>query len=271
MSRLHAIQPAGVRDWDSHFIAYATALDDTGFPLRGSFGIGYNCFTDLSTATPADISRAIAATHKGASSRSISDRIALVTKAYAALTPGAVLALKQGAPVIAFIRIVGPYLYDTTHIDAKTNHPHRWNYEVIRKASPSEMSDHSGNHFPTFVHNYAPRPADLDAVAVEAPPSPALSVTEIPAEAATGGAGTETPPSPVPSVTEAPATKAELLAMHREIKRQLAARRATEAAERAAEKAQKAERTAARAARAAEEAVRAAARAEKASAAASKL
>jgi hypothetical protein len=96
------------------------------------------------------------------------------------------------------------------------------------------------------------------------PPSPVLMVTEAPA---TGGAGTETPS---PTDTEV-ATKAELLAMHREIKRQLAARRATETAERAAEKARKAERSAARAARAAEEAVRAAARAEKASAAASKL
>ena len=258
MPRLHAIQPAAVGDWDAHFIAYATALDDTGFPLRGSFGIGYGCFTDLSTASPADICRAIARPPTSA-------RFRLITQAYAALTPGAVLALKRGAPVVAFIRIVGPYMYDATHAHhQRTTHPHRWNYEVIRKARPSEVDNHSGNHYPTFVRDYAPCPADLDT----APPSPVLAVTEVPAA----------PPSPVltvPEVPEAPPspvlTDAEAVAMYSEIMRWMAARRATKAAVSAAEKAQEVERMAGAAVRAAEEAVRAATRAEKACAAALKL
>lgn len=264
--RIPAISPAGAkdRDWCDHFLAYATALDDTGFPRAGSFGIGFNCFTDLSVATSTNITAAIVASHPAITHPAIASKHRQVTGAYAALTPGALVALKKGKKIVAFVR-VGPYTYDPSHVGDKTNHPHRWNYEVVRKTTAAEEDSGEGNLRLTFVPDSVPLPADLA-------PAPAP---------ATGGAGTSTS-TPVLEVTDrddteeesdrdddtatlsAPATKAELLAMRRDLDRRLAEMRAARAAELATEKARKAERAAAKAARAAAEAARAAARSEKA-------
>lgn len=256
MSRLHAIQPADVPFWAARFLAYATECDADGFPLRGSFGVGYNCNIPLSADTPvADIAREIETNNPTYTPNQIRIKSQLLYGCFTALKQGTVVALKKGLTVIAFARIVSPYRYDPAHADALTTHPHRWDYEVIRKATVSEERDYTGNYCQTFVANSVPLPADL----VEPEPAPAPAPEPIP-EAAPA-------PEPVPEPAPAPAPTREDIRRARE---RLAELRAAAAAARAAEKAAKAARAALRATAAAAAAEKAAVRAEKAAAKATK-
>jgi hypothetical protein len=177
--RIPAISPYGAkdRDWRDYFLAYATALDDTGFPRAGSFGIGFNCCTDLSTATSEEIRCSIIANSSDSTTPKINSRYRQVTSAYAALTPNALVALKKGRKIVAFARIVGPYTYDPSHVGDKTYHPHRWNYEVVRRATVAEENSGTGNLRLTFVPDSVPLPENVLITPSPVPaPAPPVSV-----------------------------------------------------------------------------------------------
>jgi hypothetical protein len=235
MSRLHAIQPTSVQRWDE-FVASATACDATGFPLSGSFGIGYNCHVDLSTATLADIARSVEEGNPTDTANQVRIASGILRDAYAALQPNTLVALKKGLKIIAFARIVGPYRFDASHVDAKDTHPHRWNYEVVRKATAAEEDSHTGNFRLTFVADSVPMPADL----VPAP--------------ATGGAGTS---APILEVTDRDDTEEEydhltedeLRRVKKELKKKLERADAALARSVASRKADEAARAAAKAAK----------------------
>jgi hypothetical protein len=133
--------PAGAADWATHFLAYATELDATGFPLRGSFGFGFHCYTDLSVA-PTPVARrglahgAIAATYtrlgQELSVGELDAKVRQICTAVDELHPGRIVAFKKGISVVAVARITSDYRYEPAH-EGTTTAIHRWDYEIVQK------------------------------------------------------------------------------------------------------------------------------------------
>lgn len=171
-TRVPLISPYSVESWD-YFFTDATELDATGFPIRGSFGIGFSCNTDLSVA-PTDAARRALATdniqsvraEKGFTplkERQMADAVRQLLLAYTELCPGQTVAFKKGLRIVAFARIVSPYRYEAARTES---YPHRWNYVILRKASPSEATPMSG-FIQTYYTNkipYTEEPAPATAV-----------------------------------------------------------------------------------------------------------
>ena len=133
--------PAAAAVWTTHFLDYATERDATGFPLRGSFGFGFHCYTDLSVA-PTPVARrvlaehAIAATYdRLAQSLTVSElesKVRQVCTAVEELHPGRIVAFKKGISVVAIARITSDYRYEPAH-EGSTTAIHRWDYEIVQK------------------------------------------------------------------------------------------------------------------------------------------
>ena len=189
-SNIHVISPATKEHWQSQFIGSATSLDESGFPLSGSFGVNFSCPCNL--AEPEDetlqnrIATAISTTQPGWTPRKVADSVRRLLDIYAALQPDTVVAFKEGKTIVAFVRILGPYFYEPTNPVS-----HRWNYETIRKATATEAHPpNAGGLIPTFLANYIPIPSDLLVSVPEAEPTvleesvpepistPPLSITE---------------------------------------------------------------------------------------------
>lgn len=176
---IHVISPASKEHWQSQFIASATSLDDTGFPLSGSFGVGFSCPCDLAEPEDETIQErmvaAISSTQPDWTPRKVADSVRRLLDIYAALQPDTVVAFKEGKTIVAFVRILGPYFYEPTNLV-----PHRWNYKIIRKTTSSEANPpNAGGLIPTFRANYIPTPVDL-LVSVVPEPEPKPTVLEEP-------------------------------------------------------------------------------------------
>jgi hypothetical protein len=178
MMHIDAISPAAneLAEWNSRFLRFATEQDAMSVPLKGSFGIDFSCNKDLRTAaTPAArrelVKHTIGTNHQEKEDVAINISVRQVVGAYESFHPGTLVALKKGMTVIAFIRIVSEYRYEDELSGG--NAPHRWDYERVRMALPSEQPDR-GNLRLTYVPKCVPIPADLIAPAV-------LVVEEVPA------------------------------------------------------------------------------------------
>jgi hypothetical protein len=184
--RIPLISPCSTESWD-RFLADAAELDATGFPIRGSFGIGFSCNTDLSVAPTDAARRALAAANiqsvraaKGwtpLKERQMADCVRQLLLAYTDLRPGQTVAFKRGTRIVAFARIVSPYRYDSARAELVGHYPHRWDYVILRKPTPAEATPMSG-----FIQTYytnkipymeeptpaAPSPEDVIKAAEEA-------------------------------------------------------------------------------------------------------
>ena len=191
VTRVPLISPCSVEAWD-YFFADATELDATGFPIRGSFGINFNCRTDLSVAPTDAARRALAAENiqsvhaaKGHTlkERQMADAVRQLLLAYTELRPGQTVAFKKGLCVVAFARIVSPYRYEPALTESGGRYPHRWDYVILRKASPSEATPMSG-FIQTYYTNKIPyTAAPVPEVSVP-PAAPSLEAAIKAAEAA---------------------------------------------------------------------------------------
>lgn len=197
---IHVISPASKEHWQPQFIGSASSLDDTGFPLGGSFGVSFSCPCDLAESLTEEdslqerMSAAISTAQPGWTSRKVADSVRRLLDIYAALQPDTVIAFKEGKTIVAFVRILGPYFYEPTNPV-----PHRWNYTTIRKATSTEASPpNAGGLIPTFRANYIPAPPDLFVTIPEAATPTPLPVTEQP----TPESVPESIPIPSLSVTE---------------------------------------------------------------------
>ena len=158
---IHVISPASKEHWQSQFIASATSLDDTGFPLSGSFGVSFSCPCDLAEPDGETLQErmvaAISSTQPDWTPRKVADSVRRLLDIYAALQPDTVIAFKEGKTIVAFVRILGPYFYEPTNPSS-----HRWNYKTIRKATTTEANPpNAGGLIPTFRAKYIPAPVDL--------------------------------------------------------------------------------------------------------------
>jgi len=186
ISRVPLISPCRKELWDC-FLADAAELDATGFPIRGSFGIGFSCHTDLSVAPTDAARRALAADNiqsvdaaKGLTplnERQMANRVRQLLDAYTDLRPGQTVAFKKGTRIVAFARIVSPYRYEPARTESAGRYPHRWDYVILRKPTPAEATPMIG-----FIQTYytnkipymeeptpaAPSPEDVIKAAEEA-------------------------------------------------------------------------------------------------------
>jgi hypothetical protein len=194
-TRVPLISPCSVEAWD-YFLTDATELDATGFPIRGSFGINFNCRTDLSVAPTDAARRALAADNiqsvhaaKGRTlkERQMADAVRQLLLAYTELRPGQTVAFKKGLRIVAFARIVSPYRYEPARTESGGRYPHRWDYVILRKASPSESTPMSG-FIQTYYTNkipYTEEPTPAAAVPAVVPAAaPSLEAVIKAAEAA---------------------------------------------------------------------------------------
>lgn len=173
--------PAAAADWASHFLAHATELDATGFPLRGSFGFGFGCYTDLSVAPNAAVRRTVAEeairaewTRTGhvLTPTELGAKVRQICTAYEELHPGCVVAFKKGISVVAIARITSDYRYEPTH-ELKTWANHRWDYEIIQKL-PLEIPL-PGRNATYYRNGYLYTPPPPVPVAAEPPAPPAAA------------------------------------------------------------------------------------------------
>jgi hypothetical protein len=157
-SNIHVISPASKEHWQSQFIGSATSLDESGFPLSGSFGVSFSCPCNLAEPEGESLQErmvaAISTTQPGWTPRKVADSVRRLLDIYAALQPNSVVAFKEGKTIVAFVRILGPYFYEPTNPVS-----HRWNYKTIRKATATEANPpNAGGLIPTFRANYIPAP-----------------------------------------------------------------------------------------------------------------
>jgi len=189
-TRVPLISPCSVEAWD-YFLTDATELDATGFPIRGSFGIGFSCNTDLSVAPTDAARRALAAdtiqsvrAAKGLTplkERQMADAVRQLLLAYTELRPGQTVAFKKGLRIVAFARIVSPYRYEPARTESGGRYPHRWDYVILRKASPSESTPMSG-FIQTYYTNkipYTEEPTPAAAVVPMSVPAAAPSLEAV--------------------------------------------------------------------------------------------
>jgi hypothetical protein len=171
--------PAGAADWAAHFLDYATECDATGFPLRGSFGFGFHCYTDLSVALDAATRRTVAQeailetyTRLGQvlTPTELGAKVRQLCTAYEELHPGCIVAFKKGVSVVAIARITSAYRYEPDH-EGTTTAIHRWDYEILQKlAVPIPLPGRNATYY-RDGYLYTP-PA----------PAPAINVPEDAAE-----------------------------------------------------------------------------------------
>ena len=154
------------------FLRFVTERDATGFPLKGSFGINFSCRMDLRTVAPAErkeaVKNAIISEDPGKTERSLNTSVSQMLGTYDSFHPGTLVALKKGTNVIAFARIVSEYRYEDALFADNT--PHRWDYEIIRKAHLLEKT-YKGNQRITYVPKGVPLPVDLIAPTLPAAPA----------------------------------------------------------------------------------------------------
>jgi hypothetical protein len=138
---LPVLAPATEANWATHFLAQATELDATGFPLRGIVGLGFHCFTDISLLKRSVrfflACDTIDATHDRLGlvlpdGPLVEYRADLLVQVFDDFQPGRIVAFKKGDSVVAIARITSDYRYEPAH-EATTGCPHRWNYEIIQK------------------------------------------------------------------------------------------------------------------------------------------
>jgi len=186
LTRVPLISPCPVESWD-YFFADATELDATGFPILGSFGINFNCNTDLSVAPTDAARRALAAdtirSVRAANGltplkeRQMADAVRQLLLAYTELRPGQAVAFKKGLRIVAFARIVSQYRYESG-----ARFPHKWDYVIIRKPTPAEAMPMSG-FIQTYYTNkipYTEEPAVVPAPAPEPPAAAAVVPAVVP-------------------------------------------------------------------------------------------
>jgi hypothetical protein len=170
---IDAISPAPAHPaaaWKKGFLDHATEVDATGFPIRGSFGVNYDCRVDLNTSTErTELIASISATQPTFTPRQITYAVDQLTAIYASLQPGTTIAFKQGMKAIAFVRIVSPYSYKEGHV---SGFPHRWDYEVICKANP----ELHGNGRVTYV----PKAVALPLAPLPPPPAEEVAAPPVP-------------------------------------------------------------------------------------------
>ena len=158
---IDAISPAPAHPpaaWKKGFLDYATEVDATGFPIRGSFGVSFSCHVDLSTSPDrTELIASVSTAHPTNTPRQITTAVDQLTAIYAALKPGMTVAFKQGTKVIAFVRIVSPYIYKE---GAACDCFHRWDYEVICKANPELHGNGRMTYVPKAVALPLPPPAE---------------------------------------------------------------------------------------------------------------
>ena len=180
------LSPAEKRLW-SHFLADATQLDATGFPVRGSFGFCFSCFTDLSVAPSDEARKALAteAIYSAYTARGESPKPGTVTvgvtqllHAYNDLQPGQIVAFKKGASVVAIAQIVSPYRYEAARVEAGGYYPHRWDYVILRKARPEESAPRPG-----CLQTYYPSTHGHSFLLPEEPAAPVPAPSPVPAPA----------------------------------------------------------------------------------------
>jgi hypothetical protein len=168
--------------WSS-FLTDATELDATGFPVRGSFGFCFSCFTDLSVATSeearktlaTDTMRAVTASWgQTVTNRTVTNSVRQLLLAYTELQPGQIVAFKKGLRVIAIAQIVSPYRYEASRAHARVetggHYPHRWDYVILRKATAAESAPMSG-----YIQTYYSGGFTYTEEPVTPTPAPAMS------------------------------------------------------------------------------------------------
>jgi hypothetical protein len=172
--RIPLLSPCSADLWSS-FLADATELDATGFPVRGSFGIGFRCHTDLSVAASeearktlaADTMRAVAALWgQTVADGTVTNSVRQLLLAYTELQPGQIVAFKKGLRVVAIAQIVSPYRYEAARTETGGHYPHRWDYVILRKATAAESAPMAGyiqtyysGGFPYTEESVIPTPA----------------------------------------------------------------------------------------------------------------
>jgi hypothetical protein len=169
--RIPLVSPASKDSWKD-FLAAATELDDTGFPLRGSFGIHFDCLADLRTAITEEDRSALATTAirsvrgAAATKNQVSNSVRQVLLAYKELQPGQIVAFKKGTQFVAYARIVSPYRYEET---SPFHYPHRWDYVILHKARPDEAKLIAGHIQTYYSKGYTYLPPPVVAPTVVAP------------------------------------------------------------------------------------------------------
>ena len=172
--RIPLLSPCSADLWSS-FLADATELDATGFPVRGSFGIGFRCHTDLSVAASeegrktlaTDTIRAVAASWgQTLADGTVTNSVRQLLLAYNELQPGQTVAFKKGLRVVAIAQIVSPYRYEADRVLPGGHYPHRWDYVILRKATAAESAPMAGyiqtyysGCFPYTEESVIPTPA----------------------------------------------------------------------------------------------------------------
>jgi hypothetical protein len=182
--RVPLLSPCSTDLWSS-FLADATELDATGFPVRGSFGVGFRCHTDLSVAASEDARktlatdtiRAVAASWgETVSDRTVTHSVRQLLLAYTELQPGQIVAFKKGLTVVAFARIVSPYRYEAARAETGGHYPNRWDYVIVRKPTAAESVPLYGrrNTYYSGGFTYMEEPV-TPAPAPASTPTPAMS------------------------------------------------------------------------------------------------
>ena len=116
------------------FFTDATHFDEDGFPTRGTIGVSFSCFTDLSVAATDDARRALATENirsrcPGATEKEVSLNVTRLLLTYNNLQPGRSVVIRKGQQAVAVVRIVGGYYYNVS----RPGIPHRWEYVLLHK------------------------------------------------------------------------------------------------------------------------------------------
>jgi len=151
--------------WNDEFLGRAEEKDDTGFPMKGSFGLSFAVTFDLSKVPASALERqAVSAIKARAASRGIlktneqatGDAKQLIA-AFKSLKKGDVIALKKGTKVIAIVELTSDY---TFRAEQKWGW-HSWSYRTLKKVSDAEQPSNYRGLLKTFMPNYMEMPEGL--------------------------------------------------------------------------------------------------------------
>ncbi len=173
ISVVSACEASNQERYKKEFLDHDTELDETGFPLEGSLAMCFSCPTDLSLLAEKHgdgdalynaIYPILVANHPvGTKVRSCQQRAHTLYNAFCALKPGAVIGLKMGYALIAYIEITEPYHFSAGEKWGN----HRWGYRTLRKATREESAELEARHpVMAFYKDFVSLPADIPRLSI---------------------------------------------------------------------------------------------------------
>jgi hypothetical protein len=151
--------------WDDEFLGRAEEKDETGFPMKGSFGLSFAVTFDLSKVpTSALEGQAVSAIKTRGASRGIfktnkeaTANAKQLISAFKSLKKGDIVAFKKGTKVIAIVELTSEY---TFRGEQKWGW-HSWSYRTLKKVSDSEQPSNYKGLLKTFMPNYMAMPEGI--------------------------------------------------------------------------------------------------------------